>query len=781
MPVNLRNLGTRGIKISGEGGVDNEAAFGWSVASLRDINGDGFSDLIVGAPYRYGRSAPGRAYVIFGKAGGLQDFDIAELSPGEGFVIRGPQNARAGNSVASAGDVNGDGIEDLVVGAPVFDNSETGGAAFVIFGKNGAGNDIQLDALSPEDGFKIVGARAYGETGSSVSGAGDVNGDGFEDLIVGAPFVDANYSGVSYVIFGSSDPGTIQLRSLAPEEGFRIESAGEESDWLGIEVSEAGDINGDGFADVLVAAERIASGFPLKGAVYVVFGKAAGHGDIDVDAMDPADGFVLSSGTEPILGSDVSAAGDVNGDGLDDFIVGAIQSEAGRSGTAFVIFGRTDGFAGLDLNALGPRDGFVIHGEAESEASFGTSVAGAGDVNGDGYDDLIIGDPHREHNGRSRGGAWVIYGNSRDIGPVSVSELTDEQGFLIIGDDYKAGIDVSGAGDLDRDGFADVLVGSSRHQVHGAVYVIDGIRPSTSVTRIGSEIGQTIRGGAFDDVLLGMGGNDTLHGNGGRDRLDGGAGDDVANGGYGDDIYRIDSSNDEVVEEVRANIGGYDLVRAFADHVLSANVEELRLLGGARNGTGNELRNRLLGSDFDDVLSGLGGNDRLGGGAGNDQLLGGERHDKLHGQDGEDLLQGGNGNDRMLGGAGNDDLRGGADRDVLIGGEGTDALSGGDGTDVLLFAGGDSSAAEAEADSIGDFVRGEDLINLKQIDADTTSAEGAFTFVGTDVFSGAAGELRYETRGTNLLVQGDTNGDSLADFAIWVDNLAELSSNDFVL
>jgi len=740
--------GSDGFEILGASAGDGA---GYAVSSAGDVNGDGFDDLIVGAP---GHGSGGAAYVLFGGGAGFSNVDLLSLSPTEGFALTGGAGDEAGTSVASAGDLNGDGFADLLVGAP--GNGDAGtdaGAVYVVYGGTGLG-DLALWAMAPSDGYKLTGAAVGDQAGFDVAAAGDVDGDGYDDLIIGAYGDDTGgtNAGAAWVVFGPGAAASdVDLAALGGG-GYRITGAAA-GDRAGIAVAAAGDINADGFDDLIVGAHLNDAGGISAGAAYVLLG---GNGSADVDLVSPAaDGLrILGAAAGDMAGMSVSAAGDIDGDGFDDLIVGARYNDSGDAdaGAAYVILGsdlsqsvthagtdsgdvltgtafadiivggrgddtitgnggtdvleggagddtisvpdldflRVDGGGGTDtiildgsgidfdlgliadnriasieaiditgaspntltlgladvINTTGPSNtlavigdgddtvivtdsvwtlvdphvgGFALYrsggatlkvdldigdlsfdtgvgisaplgaafkiiGEAESDFA-GNSVSSAGDVNGDGFDDLIVGAKLNEEGGTRAGAAYVVFGKGDGFANIDLGALAPAEGFKIVGEALlnDAGAAVSSAGDVNGDGFDDLIVGAPGDdegggQFAGAAYVVFGKAGGISDIDVGaltpadgfkvfgdghisltgysvSSAGDTngdLAGTGGADAMVGGRGDDTLTGSGGADVMRGGAGNDILaiadagfahlDGGNGTDTLRLDGS-----------------------------------------------------------------------------------------------------------------------------------------------------------------------------------------------------------------------------------------------
>ncbi|MFN0242088.1 MAG: integrin alpha [Planctomycetota bacterium] len=411
-----------GLKASAAWTASGEQAFailGRSVAFAGDVNGDGFSDVLVGATgFDDEQLDEGRAYAFHGSANGLSTTPawFAESDDVAAFFA---------SSVASAGDVNGDGFGDVVVGAPYYGPSDVG-RVFVYHGSP-AGL-----ALAPAT--VIQGDQSGAEFGICVASAGDVNGDGFGDVIVGADLYDDGQTdeGRAFVYQGS-------LTGLQASASWTAASD-MSSARFGNAVASAGDVDADGYSDVLVGAWRFTNGQSSEGRAFAYRGSASGlsaTADWTAECDQSFADFAFS----------LASAGDVNGDGFSDVIVGAARFDDGQTneGRAFVYHGSASGLV------LAPS--WTAEGD-QTDGNFAHSVASAGDVNGDGYSDVII-------------GAWVFDGGSLDEGRASVyqgaaSGLASTPAWTAAGgqDVARFGISVSLAGDVNGDGYGDVIVGS---------------------------------------------------------------------------------------------------------------------------------------------------------------------------------------------------------------------------------------------------------------------------------------------------------------------------------
>nr|WP_285292760.1 FG-GAP-like repeat-containing protein [Aureimonas altamirensis] len=518
---------------SGRGGfaLDGESAgdgLGGAVTYLGDINGDGLVDYAVSAPNGdpASRTNAGRTYVVYGRTG-TGPLALSAVAAGSGgFAIDGGSAGEtSGGSIAAAGDVNGDGLADIVIGAPGYGSNA--GRAYVVYGKT-TGGVVTLSSLGT-GGFQILGEAGTNRTGVSVSGAGDVNGDGYGDVIVGASSAS---NGRAYVVFGKSGSADVALSGLAGAgSGFLLQG---ESSTTGYSVSGAGDVNGDGLADLIVGAPGYGSN---AGRAYVVFGRTASTA-LNLSGLSAANaGFAIVGGTaDDMVGTSVSYAGDVNGDGLADLIVSAPNNDAleTNAGRAYVVFGRS-GVANVTVTSLGTT-GFAITGDGLNDMA-GTVVSYAGDINGDGLADIIVAAPNNDTGGQDAGRVYVVFGRT-SAAEVKLSDIVNRSGgFVLTGDNAGdlTGAAVTAGQDLNGDGLADIIIGAPGYAGgKGRAYVILGRTDGAYGTLA---IDETY--GNDNDDLTDAGMSLTIMAGGGNDSIAMESASSVVYGGTGNDVFQL--------------------------------------------------------------------------------------------------------------------------------------------------------------------------------------------------------------------------------------------------
>lgn len=520
-------------------GNDNDAIYGWSVSTAGDVNGDGYSDVIVGA--RFYNSRQGAAFVYHGSDTGLSNnanwtregytnntyfahcVSTAGDVNGDGYsdvivsaiydgnlpsldgrvflykgsssglsttasqTLTGPHhNDLYGNSISLAGDVNGDGFSDIIVGSPHFTNTESiEGKAFIYKGENTAAG------LNPAPVWQVESNIASSRFGYSVAGAGDVNGDGYSDVVVGSN----TYSN------GHSNEGRVQIFYGNSSGGSATAAWSYESNYdgakLGSSVQTAGDVNGDGYADIIAGAPEYSNNQTQEGRAYVFFGSSSGPGA-------GYDWTYEDNTANAWFGISVCTAGDINGDGFSDVIVG--MPLAGVGG-AFAFNGYAAGLASSpnwsnENNQVG--------------SGLGYSVSIAGDVNGDGFSDVIVGAPYFDNGQTDEGRAYVFHGSVSGLS--STPDWTKE----INEDSAQFGFAVSTAGDINGDGYSDVIVSANlfdgtNYTDQGRVYVYNGSasglsnshswndNPQQDNAHFGSSVSTAgdVNGDGFSDIIVG--------------------------------------------------------------------------------------------------------------------------------------------------------------------------------------------------------------------------------------------------------------------------------------
>jgi hypothetical protein len=393
--------------------------YSYYVSPGGDVNGDGYADVIMSVfASEFGVSKDGKVYLNYGTGNGLTPAPVWT-----GICTQ--ESANFGEAIANAGDVNADGFADIIIGAPRYSNGQDNeGAVFVYYGSP--------DGLKKEYSWITEGQQANAFFGTSVSSAGDVNKDGYADIIIGSHFYDNGETneGKVFVYLGSAS-------GLAKEPVWTAES-NQVSANFGKSVTAAGDINKDGYSDILIGAPNFDNGQNNEGRAFLYLGSNMGL------TQSPA-WTGESNQTDANFGNSVASGGDVNGDNFSDVIIGANRYDEGMSnvGKIYVYLGASNG---LSMYPDWSHTGNIMDG------NLGISVASAGDINGDGFGEIIIGS-FNSNAQNPAGSAFVFSGSARGVTShvVEIAILNNPQALV--------GQSVSTAGDINGDGYADVVAG----------------------------------------------------------------------------------------------------------------------------------------------------------------------------------------------------------------------------------------------------------------------------------------------------------------------------------
>ncbi|CAB3778414.1 hypothetical protein LMG27177_00599 [Paraburkholderia fynbosensis] len=530
------------VQTSSGGGTDPEYGDqGYTLVNLGDINGDGYDDIGLA------NTLNNRAYVIFGRGGNsTATIDLASLEQNgstDGFVIKNYNDGGWFGNAMSGGDINGDGYSDVLIGSL---DGLGNGQYFVLYGHAGdPGSSSWSNLMGATDGLHLatgansntLGALITNQTvvsstapgysdsdlGSTVAVIGDVNGDGYNDYIVNQPLADpatgGTNSGQVWLIFGSANGlGTaFDLKNLTPSQGIQLTGtqvgewlggstrSGSSAGWYGDAaygqsqtMSSVGDINGDGIEDFAIGSpgwNGAGAGYNAPGRVYVIYGKADGDtwSNVDLSKLDGSNGFILYSSsntttTNNQMGFSIASAGDVNGDGIDDFLIGAPGADspgATNSGAVYLVYGEAGGagfLANTDIDALVASGQAVKYTGANANDYAGTGVAG-GDWNGDGISDYAYGVWESDASALN-GGAYNVYTGS-------IAKLTQS---------FTVGDDVLYAGNTSPNAAAIV----------NGVDIISGGQGNDVIHGIGTDTTGTTALNVQHDVAMGGAGNDTI-------------------------------------------------------------------------------------------------------------------------------------------------------------------------------------------------------------------------------------------------------------------------------
>ncbi len=399
---------------------------GYSLGTAGDVNDDGYDDVIVGAAQdTISIDREGAAYVFYGSPAGLSTLPDLTMAGGQ-------KGSRFGAAVGSAGDVNGDDYDDVIVGAYGYkEDAGQVGAVFVFLGSE--------TGLSSTPDWTLVGDQKDSHLGAAVSTAGDVNDDGYSDVIIGERwYSDGLLDNAGRVlVFYGSDSG------LGADPDWSATGDGSGAGF-GSSVGTAGDVNNDGYDDVIVGAPYCQNGGTVQGAAFVYYGSDSG-------LVTNPHWAVYGQQADSSFGASVGTAGHVNDDDYADIIIGAPlfdQSQA-DDGAVFVYYGASSG--------PGTTHNWMAHSD-QAGSGFGVSVGEAGDVDYDGFADVIVGAHLYTRDQNKEGAAFIFYGSTTGIG--------GRAGWTAEGDkaETQFGYAVGTAGNVNGDDYADVLVGAPRYR-----------------------------------------------------------------------------------------------------------------------------------------------------------------------------------------------------------------------------------------------------------------------------------------------------------------------------
>lgn len=453
--------------------------------AIADLNDDGYSDIAIGtgAPEQY--QTPGVVSVVLGRSGPAR----LELGTASGVLrITGDPDDRPGHALANAGDVNGDGIEDLLIGAPWTESATTGsGAAYVIFGST-TFTHIDLTSLPANRGYRIASSER-GHVGRAVAGLGDVNGDGLDDMGIGAPGELPLGAGAAYVVYGSTSTTSVDLAALPASRGFRISGVAGET---GSSIA-GGDVNGDGRADVVVSGRN---GWASRAVV--IYGKATGA-DVDASSLPASIGFSLGIGGG--LAIDDLAVGDMDSDGFADVAIShARYASSDPSGWPVSIVRGQGTNASVSYLSEWPASRLLKIQTGEDEPILRLA---SGDWNRDGRDDLVIGSYTARHNGDNAGSAYVVLGQP-SLTSVDLTVLGPRWRRIDADLPYSLAGSAVAVGDVTGDGSADIAVGApdvvlADGQAQGQVSVSAGTSLDTTTPTATAPRHSMARPGAMVD------------------------------------------------------------------------------------------------------------------------------------------------------------------------------------------------------------------------------------------------------------------------------------------
>lgn len=442
-------------------GEKNLTNFGDALTGIGDVNGDGMDDFLVSAPYFDDISInEGKVYLFFGKDTGWEK--NINCSEADASFIGENENDNFGQNMGSAGDINGDGLNDFLISSTKNDQGDSNtGKTYLFFGKE-TGWEKNINCSEADVSF--IGEYAEDKSGIAISGVGDVNNDGFDDFLISAPGYDVSVDsdeGKVYLFFGKESGWEKNTNCSEADASFLGES---QNDEFGNSVTNGGDVNKDGYDDYLISSIANAQGGNYAGKIYLFFGKNSGWSN-NFNCSN-SDASFIGEFAGDYAGKSISGGGDINGDGYYDFIIGAPSNDeyGDVSGKSYIFFGKATDWD-RDINCSEADVTFI--GETEMAFS-GGSVSIVGDVNNDNYDDILIASHMHNMTVPYVGKVYLIYGKSSGWSSRSYLTNADASFYGEAERDFLGQMDsISGIGDINGDNSDDMIIGANFNDEYG--------------------------------------------------------------------------------------------------------------------------------------------------------------------------------------------------------------------------------------------------------------------------------------------------------------------------
>ncbi|WP_459213157.1 HYR domain-containing protein, partial [Aquimarina rhabdastrellae] len=478
---------------------------------------------------------------------GCPEVAVSTLKGSSGFDIAYKDiDDFLGSSAKNAGDINNDGIEDFIIGAPEVSlgGVEEVGEAYVIFGSDSFSlNDFDLNTLDGTNGFTLRGVTSHENMGSTVSTAGDFNNDGIDDVMIGQDNGRSSNMGAVIIIFGRNGGGFMPLYTKADINGTNgiVISTTETGTHLGYALASLGDINGDTIDDIgILDWNNFSSSFR---SVYIIYGSST-IASMDISFLNGSNGFSVTHNFARALGNQdvIENIGDINGDNINDFAIGIPRHNnngISNSGVIMVVFGQNSNFPNqLPVASLDGTNGFLI--ESTTGSSLGSVINSAGDFNNDGIDDFMFSEPSLDSNSlENNGRVYIVYGKTTPYSSLyTISDFNTSNSTIITGSEENSSLGqrLSLAKDLNQDTIDDLLISNRRGVgAKGSVHILYGQNTPTP-TLNSNQINGTLGHEIYNNVRLNFGFVSSLSGL-----------RDINNDGYNDFIIGSYRSNTHVV------------------------------------------------------------------------------------------------------------------------------------------------------------------------------------------------------------------------------------------